>query len=69
MSQASKIMAFLALAFVVFITAKGELPTYLGFFKIGDDTGSGENAVKNFGKKSGSSILGGFASAGISAIF
>ena len=61
-------MAFLALAFVVFITAKGELPTYLGFFKVGDDSGSGESAVKNFGKKGSGSVLGSIAKAGAGAI-
>lgn len=31
MSQSNRIFAFMALAFVVFITMKGELPVYLGF--------------------------------------
>lgn len=32
MSQSNRIFAFLAIAFVVFVTMRGELGTYLGFF-------------------------------------
>jgi len=31
MSQGNTIVAVLVVMFVIFITAKGELPTYLGF--------------------------------------
>lgn len=31
MSQSASIFAFLAVAFIVFITQRGELPVYMGF--------------------------------------
>ena len=31
MNQSTKILGFIATGFVIFITARGELPTYLGF--------------------------------------
>jgi hypothetical protein len=31
MSQSNVIFAFLAMAFIIFVTVRGELPTYMGF--------------------------------------
>lgn len=38
MGQASRTVGFLGAAFVVYVTAKGELPLYLSFFRIGKQT-------------------------------
>ena len=53
MSQAVKIFVFAALAFLVYITSKGQLGTYLGFFKLGAGTGStnGQDFLEGYGKK------------------
>ena len=42
MNQSNIIFAYLFLAFVVFITVRGELATYLGFFGVGGQ-GKGGN--------------------------
>ena len=51
MSQAVKIFVFAALAFLVYITSKGQLGTYLGFFKLGasDSASSGQKVLEGYG--------------------
>lgn len=46
MQQSNAIFAFLFIAFLVFITMKGELPLYMGFL-FGTSSGSGANAGGN----------------------
>ena len=60
MSQSNVIAGSIFAAFVLFVTAKGELPTYLGFFGVGKNKGasatssdpitSAVNAANNAGK-------------------
>lgn len=58
MSQSVKIFVFLCIAFLVYITSKGELPNYMKFFNIG--TGSsrleGEEALASYGTASNPSV-------------
>lgn len=58
MSQSVKIFVFLCLAFLVFITAKGELGTYMNFFSIGtgDKRLDGEEALATYGTASNPSV-------------
>jgi hypothetical protein len=53
-SQSNVIFAYLLIAFIVFITVRGELPTYLGFLLGGTSSpvsqgGGGINAASIFG--------------------
>jgi len=42
-SQSNVIFASLLIAFIIFITVKGELPTYLGFLLGGSTPSTGQN--------------------------
>lgn len=52
MPQASKILGFIVVAFLIFITSKGELKKYLSFFKFGTSAGSesGNDLIQDYGK-------------------
>lgn len=45
MSQSNRIFAFLSIAFVIFITMRGELPTYISFLTGGTGTPAAGNTT------------------------
>ena len=45
MSQSTIIFAYLFLAFAIFVIARGELPTYLGFFGVGGTASSASSGA------------------------
>lgn len=56
MNQSNIIFAYLFLAFVVFVTVRGELGTYLGFFGVG---GQGKGGTLPAASSASSGSLGG----------
>ena len=53
MPQAVRIFVFVCLTFLVYITSKGQLSTYLGFFRLGSNSatsGNGQDVLEGYGK-------------------
>lgn len=52
MAQAVRIFVFVCLAFLIYITSKGELSKYLGFFRLGNTAGSsnGQSVLEGYGR-------------------
>lgn len=58
MSQSVKIFVFLCIAYLIFITSKGELGTYMNFFSIGSGSKrlDGEAALSSYGTAANPSV-------------
>lgn len=52
MPQAVRIFVFVCITFLVYITSRGELSKYLGFFKLGSTPGSdnGQSVLEGYGR-------------------